>query len=116
MLCLLIPTDKSQVLSPSIVLDDRRRWKVVNASSLPTKPAYICISYAWGEKTIPNPRHGDPNLMSARTISVLQTTPHALPEEKDPAIWIDSFCLPPRGDPSRTDCLDRMGDIYFEAS
>ena len=111
---LLIPTDKSKVLNPSIVLDDGRRWEIVNASSLPTILPYICISYAWGDNPIPNPVFGGPNLMSARTISVLQTALHALPDAA--AIWIDSFCLPPRGDPSRTDSLDRMGDIFEKAS
>jgi len=116
MLRLLIPTEKSEVLQPSIVLSDGRRWEVVDASSLPNVPAYICISFAWGDSPIPNPMYGGSNLMSARTINVLQTTIRAVVDEEYPAIWIDSFCIPPIGDSSRTDALDRMGDIYSEAS
>lgn len=55
--------------------------------------------------------------MSARTMDVLQTTIQALQNEADVlAIWIDAFCLPPRGDPSRTISIDKMGDIYCDAS
>ena len=82
--------------------------------SMPTILPYICISYAWGDNSITNPVFDGPHLMSARTIGVLQTALHALPDAA--AIWIYSFCLPPRGDPSRTNSLDRMGDIYEKAS
>jgi hypothetical protein len=60
--------------------------------------------------------YGAGNRMSSRTRSVLQTAIQTLDADETTAVWIDAYCLPPRGDPSRTLCIDRMGDIYASAS
>ena len=60
--------------------------------------------------------YGAGNRMSSRTRHVLQTAIRTLDADETTAVWIDAYCLPPRGDPSRTLCIDRMGDIYASAS
>src|SRR5579859_4534874 len=102
MLRLLVPSRDSSPRERSIDVDGRR-WVLVGGESLQPDHAYVCVSYAWGDKRVPNALHGGTNLMSARTMDVLQTAIRTLQNGADIlAIWIDAFCLPPRGDPSRT--------------
>ncbi len=104
-------------------------------------PPYTCISYDWGhDKT----EHllNDHRLMSARTIPVIETAirvsraqenwannvqfSYDRDSEKEEAgraaalkasqaFWIDALCVPLR-DPSRSACLQSMGEIFNSAS
>src|SRR5579859_1778950 len=91
-------------------------WHVIDGSKwLEEGNTYACISYAWGNKTVPNPIYGGSNIMSIRTMSVLETAIRTLIDASPIAIWIDAFCLPPRGDPTRTQGIDEMGKVYSAA-
>jgi hypothetical protein len=112
---LLVPT-KGPPSSNCIILAGVP-WHVESGKQwLESERGYICVSYAWGNDTMPNDMYGGGNLMSSRTKSVLQTAIETLAADETTAVWIDAYCLPPRGDPSRTLCIDRMGDIYASAS
>lgn len=112
MLRLLVPND-NPTSEPTIQLNGRH-WEVIEVVEVES-PSYVCITYAWGHNVTTNVLYGGSNLMSSRIISVLETAIQAL-EDPNPALWIDAFCLPPRGDPLRHDAIDQMGDIYLGAS
>ena len=93
-------------------------WRLVDANELPQDAkSYVCVSYAWGdaETFVPNILFGGDNKMSPRTSTVLETVQSVIGHQNT-AIWIDAFCLPPRGDPHRSRSLDEMGNIYANAS
>ena len=107
---LLVPTTTP---ASNCVTVGTHRWHVVSGKSWLAEDKtrnYICVSYAWGDDKMGNDLHGGKNEMSIRTKQVLETATQTIHEAT--AVWIDAYCLPPRGDPSRSLSLERMGDFY----
>jgi hypothetical protein len=71
-------------------------WKVINGDRwVQDGKKYICISYAWGNKKVPNTLYGGANIMSSRTMDVLNVALRTLKGQELLAIYLDAFCLPP---------------------
>jgi len=117
-----------------------KRWVLTEYAQISDAPVYTCISYGWGEKKTKNLLNDD-QLMSARTLPVIEATINASqsPENwadnvqftsaRDPqkeeagraaalkasqAFWIDALCVPSQ-DPARSACLRSMGEVYSAA-
>jgi hypothetical protein len=113
------------------------RWVLNEYAQLSDGLAYTCISYVWGQERTEN-HLNDGQLMSARTIPVIEATIKASrssknwgnvqfshDQEKDAvakaealnathALWIDAICIPTQ-DAARSSSLRRMGAIYSSA-
>jgi hypothetical protein len=87
-------------------------WKVIKGDRwVQDGKQYICISYAWGNEKVPNTLYGGANIMSSRTMNVLNVALRTLKGQEHLAIYLDAFCLPPRGDPSRSEGIDEMSHV-----
>jgi hypothetical protein len=116
MLRLLVPAD-IDLPSYGQVSSETRVWKVIAGDAwVQEGKKYVCVSYAWGTQKVPNTLYGGANIMSSRTLAILNTVVHILRDAKDIAIYLDAFCLPPRGDPSRAESIDEMSHVYSNAS
>ncbi|MBI1890267.1 MAG: HET domain-containing protein [Burkholderiales bacterium] len=117
-----------------------KRWVLAEFEKISDAPAYMCLSYAWGDGKSPHVFESG-RTMSDRTIPVLETAINAvqfpnclsdaltaLARQKDSyseklagtiagskAIWIDALCVPHQ-EPERGACLRNMGAIYRSAS
>jgi len=140
MIRLLLPMDTQKSKNARSIELLGKKWVICEYADVADAPTYTCISYAWGLETVENPFY-DGQLMSARTIPVLEAAFSAshsaqnwsenirfdykkdAQKEKEgrdaalsatQAIWIDALSVPPQ-EPTRTACLQSMGQIYSAA-
>ena len=113
----LLSTSETETDPQAKVRIGNRVRSLINVGELSnvTEP-YVCVSYAWGDEKafIPNILFGGTNKMSPRVFPILETVRNTIDE--DWPVWLDAFCLPPRGHPNRIESLEEMGDIYAKAT
>ncbi|KAI0661100.1 hypothetical protein C8Q70DRAFT_932173 [Cubamyces menziesii] len=75
-----------------------------------TPTPYICVSYVWGSRRVPNPVH--PSIsMSDRTLRTFAAVARSFPGKP---IWIDAFCVPVERMAKRA-TLESLGFIFSRA-
>jgi hypothetical protein len=112
---LLVPASEAASSDPTTSIDVAgERWQIVDHGAVPLPadaPAYICVSYSWGDGRTANPF--DPTRpMSPRVRPALET---AIATLRPAAVWLDAACMPSH-EPARSRCLQSMGAIYAAAS
>ncbi|MCB9727644.1 MAG: HET domain-containing protein [Deltaproteobacteria bacterium] len=89
-------------------------WVLTTSAEIPSLEDavdYVCVSYAWGDRTTPHPFNEHAS-MSDRTMPALEATARS---QHFSALWVDAFCIPLE-EPARAQCLRWMGAIFARAS
>lgn len=136
-LLLLEPASNTAHLDAPSIEVCGSKWVLVAYDKISDAPPFTCISYLWGQERTDSP-FGNDQLISARTIPVIEATTNAArspsgwakvafnqDQKKNAmakgdaltatqALWIDALCLPTKI-AARTSSLRRMGEIYSAA-